>query len=200
MFEYIQGTLKYIGSDYVVVDINGVGFKIYTRVNSISGIVDKEENLKLYNYLNVREKEISLYGFSSKQELELFELLINVSGIGPRVALNILNNTNAKDLVTAIAFEDVKALTKLPGVGKKTAQKILLELKDKLSINDIDEDIRPSEFKEENSAVSEAILALESLGYDPMESTKAVRKVSNKNLNLTVEDLIKNALKELARF
>jgi len=200
MFEYIQGTLKYIGSDYVVVDINGVGFKIYTRVNSISGIVDKEENLKLYNYLNVRENEISLYGFSSKQELELFELLINVSGIGPRVALNILNNTNAKDLVTAIAFEDVKALTKLPGVGKKTAQKILLELKDKLSINDIDEDIRPSEFKEENSAVSEAILALESLGYDPMESTKAVRKVSNKNLNLTVEDLIKNALKELARF
>ncbi len=200
MFEYIQGTLKYIGSDYVVVDINGVGFKIYTRVNSISGIVDKEENLKLYNYLNVREKEISLYGFSSKQELELFELLINVSGIGPKVALNILNNTNAKDLVTAIAFEDVKALTKLPGVGKKTAQKILLELKDKLSINDIDEDIRPSEFKEENSAVSEAILALESLGYDPMESTKAVRKVSNKNLNLTVEDLIKNALKELARF
>jgi len=200
MFEYIQGTLKYIGSDYVVVDINGVGFKIYTRVNSISGIVDKEENLKLYNYLNVRENEISLYGFSSKQELELFELLINVSGIGPKVALNILNNTNAKDLVTAIAFEDVKALTKLPGVGKKTAQKILLELKDKLSINDIDEDIRPSEFKEENSAVSEAILALESLGYDPMESTKAVRKVSNKNLNLTVEDLIKNALKELARF
>jgi Holliday junction DNA helicase RuvA len=200
MFEYIQGTLKHIGSDYVVVDINGVGFKIFTRVNSIAGIVDKEEELKLFNYLNVRENEISLYGFATKQELELFELLINVSGIGPRVALNILNSTNAKDLVTAIAFEDIKALTKLPGVGKKTAQKILLELKDKLSINDIDEDMRPSEFQNENNSMSEAILALESLGYDSMESTKAVSKVSNKNPDLSVEELIKNALKELARF
>jgi Holliday junction DNA helicase RuvA len=200
MFEYIQGTLKHIGSDYVVVDINGVGFKIFTRINSIAGIVDKEEELKLFNYLNVRENEISLYGFATKQELELFELLINVSGIGPRVALNILNSTNAKDLVTAIAFEDIKALTKLPGVGKKTAQKILLELKDKLSINDIDEDMRPSEFQNENNSMSEAILALESLGYDSMESTKAVSKVSNKNPDLSVEELIKNALKELARF
>jgi len=200
MFEYIQGILKHIGSDYVVVDINGVGFKIFTRVNSIAGIVDKEEELKLFNYLNVRENEISLYGFATKQELELFELLINVSGIGPRVALNILNSTNAKDLVTAIAFEDIKALTKLPGVGKKTAQKILLELKDKLSINDIDEDMRPSEFQNENNSMSEAILALESLGYDSMESTKAVSKVLNKNPDLSVEELIKNALKELARF
>ncbi len=200
MFEYVQGTLKHIDSDYVVIDINGIGFKVFTRVNSIIGHIDKEEELKLYNYLNVREKEISLYGFATRRELELFELLINVSGIGPRVSLNILNNTNAKDLVAAIAFEDVKALMKLPGVGKKTAQKILLELKDKLSISDVEDEIPSGQRSSENNALSEAIMALESLGYDSLESSRAVNKVASKDSDLTVEDLIKNALKELARF
>ncbi|MFP4456256.1 MAG: Holliday junction branch migration protein RuvA [Clostridia bacterium] len=200
MFEYVQGTLKHIDSDYVVIDINVIGFKVFTRVNSIVGHIDKEEELKLYNYLNVRENEISLYGFVTKQELELFELLINVSGIGPRVALNILNNTNARDLVSAIAFEDVKALMKLPGVGKKTAQKILLELKDKLAISDVEDDIPSRQIGSENNALSEAIMALESLGYDSMESSRAVNKAASKDSNLSVEDLIKTALKELARF
>lgn len=200
MFEYVKGPLKFIGSNYVVIEINGIGFKIFTRTNSVVGYKEKEDELKMYNYLNVRENEISLYGFVTKQELEVFELLISVSGIGPRIALNILNSTNVKDFVTAVAFEDIKALTQLPGVGKKTAQKILLDLKDKLSIDDIGEDIGISPSDMPTSSVSEAIMALESLGYDSFEASRAVNRIANKDSTLGVEDLIKNALKELARF
>ncbi len=198
MFDYINGKLIKVASDYAVVDINGVGFKIYTRTLSLAQF-NKGDHVMLYTYLHVRENEISLYGFHNRQELELYERLINVSGIGPKVAINILNHTNIKDFVSAIAFEDIKALCKLPGIGKKTAQKILLELKDKLSIADMDSDFddfdKSAGYTDETS---EAVLALQTLGYDASEANKTVSKVAKENDS--VEDIIKKALKELARF
>jgi Holliday junction DNA helicase RuvA len=197
MFEYINGKLVVIGDDYAVIDINGMGFKVHTRTASVNKH-NKGDIVKLFTYLHVRENEISLYGFTSTQELDLYEKLINVSGIGPKVAINILNHTNIKDFISAIAFDDIKALCKLPGIGKKTAQKILLELKDKLSLSDVSSDYEDFSTPNIGDDASEAVLALQSLGYDSLEASKAVSKIATDED--TVEGIIKKALKELARF
>lgn len=132
MFAYIKGNLEEKGADYVVIDVQGVGYKIFAPATTVQKLGEIGSTVKVHTHLQVREDDMSLYGFSSKDELHLFELLIGVSGIGAKSANTILANITPSKLALAVITNDVKELTKLPGIGAKSAQRMILELKDKL--------------------------------------------------------------------
>lgn len=194
MFSYIKGTLEYIGKDYVVVDVNGVGYKIFTAASSVQNSVIKEQ-AKMYTYLHVREDIMALYGFLSPEELDMFELLISVSGVGPKAALSLISNITPSKFALCLVTNDVKSLTNAQGIGSKMAQRIILELKDKIKneqLVDNDEEIIIP-----NNKSSEAINALIALGYSYNEASKAVKSVDQTQ---DVETVIKLALKSMARY
>lgn len=194
MFAYIKGTLEIKGNDYVVIDVNGVGYKIFAPLSTIERLGEIGSNVKVHTHYYVREDNISLYGFYSLEELRMFELLIGVSGVGAKSANTILANISPSKFALAVITNDIKELTKLPGIGAKSAQRIILELKDKLksdeAIAESDFEIQIAKSKDSNS--SEAISALQVLGYPAKEATKAVASIDN--TNLSVEDIIKKAL------
>lgn len=194
MFAYIKGTLEIKGNDYVVIDVNGVGYKIYAPLSTIERLGEIGSNVKVHTHYYVREDNISLYGFYSLEELRMFELLIGVSGVGAKSANTILANISPSKFALAVITNDVKELTKLPGIGAKSAQRIILELKDKLksdeAIAESDFEIQIAKSKDSNS--SEAIAALQVLGYPIKEATKAVSSIDN--TGLSVEEIIKKAL------
>ena len=165
MFAYIKGSLEEKSSDYVVVEVGGIGYKIFMSESAISKMCDLGEIIKIHTYYYVREDNISLYGFVTKEELKLFELLISVSGIGAKSAIAMLSNITPSSFALAVITEDVKKLTDLPGIGKKTAQRIILELKDKLKSQEVEEEIKLEKpvIIEENT--EEAVAALQILGY-----------------------------------
>lgn len=195
MFSYIKGTLEYIGKDYAVVDVNGVGYKIFTSVSTL-GESKVKDQVKMYTYLHVREDVMMLYGFPNQQELEMFELLISVSGVGPKAAVSIISNIPPSKFALCLVTNDVKSLTAAQGVGSKMAQRIILELKDKIKseqlIEETQEVIVPG-----NNITSEAINALMALGYSYQEAAKAVKSVEQVG---DVEGIIKMALKSLVRY
>lgn len=195
MFSYIKGTLEYIGKDYAVVDVNGVGYKIFTSVSTL-GESKVKDQVKMYTYLHVREDVMMLYGFPNQQELEMFELLISVSGVGPKAAVSIISNISPSKFALCLVTNDVKSLTAAQGVGSKMAQRIILELKDKIKseqlIEETQEVIVPG-----NNITSEAINALMALGYSYQEAAKAVKSVEQVG---DVEGIIKMALKSLVRY
>ena len=198
MFEYIKGTLEYISTDYIVVESNNIGFKILTCPGCIPN-VSMHDTVKIYTYMHVREDDISLFGFMDQSSVALFKMLISISGIGPKGALSILSVLSIDELRLAVMSEDYKAIAKANGIGTKTAQKIVIELKDKLKIEDIydNSDITAEDTTDfSNDNISETVLALTSLGYSNIEALKAVKKVKKAD-TMNVETLLKAALKNM---
>ena len=198
MYEYIKG--KYIGinKDYIVVENNGIGYKIFTSGATMSSVPQCGEEVILYLDQIVREDFMGLYGFDSREELEMFKLLLTVNGVGPKAALSLLSISRLNNLKYAIMTGDEKHICRGVGIGKKTAARIILELKDKLQpdelLNNIDDD--GVESGEENNlmAVSEVLSALIALGYSEKEAEKVLKTIDKTD---TVENMIKNALKAL---
>ena len=165
MFAYIKGNLEIKTNGYVVVDVGGIGYKIFMSQNAIEKLGESGKEVKIHTYVRVREDDISIFGFNSNEELRMFELLLSVSGIGAKSSLTILSNISPSSFALAVISNDIGKLKKLPGIGPKTAQRIILELKDKLKTEEAVED-NVEEIKEaiiENDKVSEAISALQVL-------------------------------------
>lgn len=199
MFAYIKGELDTKTDTFVVIDVQGVGYKIFMPTKSIESLGEIGQTVKVYTYYYVREDNISLYGFSSNEELRMFELLLSVSGVGAKSAIIMLSEISPSSFALAVISNDVSKLVKIPGVGKKTAARIILELKDKLktetAIEGADEEVLVQQ--NNNESISEAGQALQILGYNKGEIAKVFDKIETHNL--TTEELIKEALKHLAR-
>ena len=198
MIAYIKGKLETKSSTYVVVDVNGIGYKIFMSGTAISEMAETGEEVKIHTHYYVREDNISLYGFNTQEELKMFELLLSVSGVGAKSAIAMLSAIKPSSFALAVISNDVKALTKIPGVGPKSAQRIILELKDKLKTEQAlaeTDDVEIKTIIANNSNVDEAITALQVLGYTRKEIEKAFERMPSKDLS--VEDLIKQALKIL---
>ncbi len=203
MIQYIRGELASVESDRVVVDVGGVGYGIFMSPTAFGLLPPPGEEVKIYTYLNVKEDALQLYGFLTRDDLEIFRLLIQVNGVGPKGALGILSELSANDLRFAVLSEDAKAIAGAPGIGKKTAEKIILELKDKLNIEDTLADASGAEgtlyadSSAEQGIVSDAVEALVSLGYGNTEALKAVQSV-NITEDMSANELLKQALKALS--
>lgn len=198
MFAYIKGSLEQKEINFVVIDVQGIGYKIFMPAKAIESLGEIGQIVKVHTYYYVREDNISLYGFSSNEELRMFELLISVSGVGAKSAIIMLSEINPSSFALAVISNDVSKLVKIPGVGKKTAERIILELKDKLKTEEAinkTEDLNLS-IKDETKD-SEAIAALQVLGYTRKEVENVLGKIDIKNLEL--EEIIKQALKYLGR-
>ncbi len=200
MYSYIKGTIAYIEEGSIVLDNHDIGYHLFVPQSVIDQVSIGDE-VKLFTYFAVREDAMQLYGFLSRDDLELYKMLLGVNGIGPKGAIGILSVMDGDELRFAVLSDDVKTISKAPGIGKKTAQKLIIELKDKLDLEDAFE--KKSTHTEEkaggqkNSAQSEAILALAALGYSNAEAMKAVKKIASDHEGGDTEELIKAALKEL---
>ena len=198
MIGYLSGIIKFIFEDNCILDVHGVGYRVYVDSRNRESI-SKGQELELFIHTAVREDSITLYGFKSQTDYDIFSQLITVSGIGARTALNILAKMSSKDLAMAIYQKNVNALTSLPGIGKKSAQRLILELKDKIAADSmVDEDIAewaPTDDK--TNPLEEASEALTALGYTTSEIAEVFRKVKK---SMTTEEIVKLALKELNRF
>lgn len=201
MYSYIRGPLAEVELDHIVIDVNGIGYNLYIPTNCFEYLPGVGEECKIYTYLYVREDAMMLYGFLTKDDLELFKQLISVSGIGPKGAIGILSALSADDLRFAILSGDSKAIAKAPGIGAKTAQRVILELKDKMSLEDAfekkSEHIKSAVISSNNQVKNDAVMALTTLGYSSSESLKAVSKVEITD-EMDVESVIKAALKNMA--
>ena len=198
MLEYIKGNVSYLAEDRVVVENNGMGCCINTSTNTLSQI-HSGEIVTIYVHMHVREDDISLFGFVTREELQAFLLLIGVNGIGPKGALSILSVLTMDELRMAILSDDAKAIAKANGVGVKTAQRVVMELKDKFKLEDVFEDLSGAADLSEagnHDMISEVAMALTSLGYSNVEALRAIKKVDNYE-NLSVEQLLKEALKKI---
>ena len=197
MIAYVKGSLSEIASDSIIVDVNGIGYEILAGDYLIKQMPDIGTDVKIITYMDVKEDSQRLYGFMSKQEKELFTQLLSVSGIGPKGAMAILNELGPDNLIRAIMAGDSKSISKANGVGSKTAQKVVIELRDKLKLEgtmfDLDEDYSDPA---DDSAMSEATQGLCALGYSNVQALKAVKKVEGAD-KLTAQQIILQALKYL---
>ena len=197
MYAYIKGSLEVKTRGYIVIDVNGIGYKIFMSETAISELGEIGQVVKVHTYLKVKEDEMSLYGFNTNEELRMFELLLSVSGIGAKSAINILSNITPSSFALAVITNDVAKIKALPGIGPKGAQRIILELKDKLNKEqEIEEVEKKVEKVIDTQKYNEAISALQVLGYSKKEIEKALQEI---NEELTVEEIIKLGLKNLAR-
>ncbi len=202
MLAYIKGSLEIKNNDYIVIDVGGLGYKVNMSKKALETVGNIGDKIKVYTYYRVREDDISIFGFNTNEELRMFELLLSVSGIGAKVALTILSNIEITEFALAVITDDVSKIIKIPGIGKKSAQRIILELKDKLKAQELAEAEEQGETKEikkeeNNEAVEEAIAALQILGYSKKDIEKAFEKLANKNVS--VEELIKKGLTILSQ-
>lgn len=198
MISYVKGTLAGVYDAKVVVDVGGVGYLIALSNATISNLPSIGEEVKIYTYLNVKDDNIQLFGFLTWDDLEIFKQLISVSGIGPKGGLSILSVLSPDDLRFAILAGDTKAINAAPGIGKKTAEKLIIELRDKIKIEDtlkgdttsaVDA-IEPGS----DDIKAQSVMALVSLGYGNTEALRAVNKVKIEETDI-VEDILKQALK-----
>ena len=199
MFAYIKGSLEEKSSNYIVVETMGIGYKIFMGESAINSLGEIGDNIKVYTHYHVREDDISLYGFKTNEELKMFELLISISGVGAKSALVMISNMEPSSFALAVISNDTSKLVKIPGVGAKTAARIVLELKDKLKN---EQSITKANKQEEisvidNEIIEEAMSALQVLGYNKREIEKVFEKLELDNLSL--EDIIKQGLKYLSR-
>ncbi len=204
MYAYIRGILAEVEEDLIVVEAAGVGYNIYITGQMFDILPQRGAEVKIHTYLSVREDAMQLYGFPTRDDLKFFKLLIGVNGIGPKGALGILSAMSADDLRFAVLADDAKAISKAPGVGAKTAQRLILELKDKISLEDAFEQklantADGTRQKNANAAQNEAVQALTALGYGASEALRAVNAVENAG-EMEVEDILKAALKNMALF
>ena len=198
MIAYVNGILEVKAKEYVIIDVSGIGYKIYMSESAISGL-EKGRKTKIFTYMKVREDDVSLYGFLNNEELVTFELLISVGGIGAKSAISILSNITPSQFALAVITNDVNTLKKLPGIGAKTAQRIILELKDKMkteeAIDGKDVEVKKAITLDNNT--QDAIEALSVLGYVRKDIEKVLESIDTKNL--TLEEIIKQGLKHLGR-
>ena len=197
MFAYIKGSLEMKSSNYIVVDINGLGYKIFMSQSNIESIGEINDIVKVFTYVKVREDDISIYGFKTQEELRMFELLIGVSGVGAKSALVMLSCIEPSEFAIAVISNNIKLLTQVPGIGTKSAQRIILELKDKLKAeqSELDEEkLENAKLKspKTNENVQEAISGLMVLGYSRKDIEKAFTHLIVDELS--VEELIKKGL------
>ena len=201
MYAYIKGELAETNPDHIVIETGGIGYQVFISGQTFEYLPTVGEEIKVYTYLYLREDAMILYGFLTKDDLELFKLLISVSGIGPKGGLAILSALSADDLRFAVLSGDAKAIAKAPGVGIKTAGRVILDLKDKISMRDTAigrEEAAYAEGMEQdgNSARSEAVEALTALGYSPADALKAIRKAEIPE-DADAELILKLALKNM---
>ena len=191
MIATLEGMLEYRGNDYVIINVGGIGFRVYVSGSTLSQLGTLKGKVSLYTHLHVREDNISLYGFASNEELALFRNLISVSGVGSKVALTLLSALNPEQVVMAIASGDIDLISKAPGIGKKMAGRLMVELKGKLE----------KEWKETALPLApesaDVIAALTGLGYSLTEATKAISKLPDSE-ELSLEEKIKVALQQMA--
>lgn len=204
MISYIKGELVEIFEDTIVVENNGMAFNIRVPASLLSNIQNIGESVKIYTYLAVREDDMSLFGFLTRDDLNIFKMLINVNGIGPKGALAILSTITPDDLRFAVLSDDVKTIQSAPGIGAKTAQKLIIELKDKLKLSDtfekaLSNNISVKDLKDSGDGRNDAVEALVSLGYSYGEAAKAVKNIADIN-DKDSETILKEALKNLAMF
>ena len=199
MFAYIKGSLEEKSSNYIVVETMGIGYKIFMGETIINTLGEIGQTVKIYTHYHVREDDISLYGFKTNEELRMFELLLSVSGVGAKSALVMISNIEPSTFALAVISNDTSKLVKIPGVGAKTAARIVLELKDKLK----NEQAITKENKEvksmilDNENLEEAISALQVLGYNKKEVEKVFEKLDLTEMSL--EEMIKQGLKYLSK-
>ncbi len=208
MLAYIKGELATKARGYVVIDVGGLGYKVFMSEIAMENIGKIGDSVKVHTYYRVMEDDISIFGFNTPEELRLFELLISVSGVGAKTAINMLGVIEPSDFAISIISNDINTLKKLPGIGPKTAQRIVLELKDKLkkeqqieelsiAANSGDKKLEIRKAIEKDSKEEEAFTALQVLGYTSREIEKAMDKIDKENMSL--EDIIKAGLRELAK-
>jgi Holliday junction DNA helicase RuvA len=207
LYAYIKGTLEEITEDNIVVEAGGIGYNVKVSASTVGLLPGLGDKIKIYTYTLVREDAFSLYGFLTRDDLNIFKQLITVNGIGPKGGLAILSVMSADDLRLAIVTGDAKMIAKAPGIGKKTAERVILDLRDKISMEDVlsggmavsMEDMSPGAADgkgADNALRKEAIEALTALGYSMSDATAAVRKVEITE-DTTVEDVLKLALKNI---
>jgi Holliday junction DNA helicase RuvA len=201
MISYLKGELAEVKENYVVIEVGNIGYEVSLPASSILELPSKGSILKLYTYLHVREDAIGLFGFLTKDDLEMFKLLITVNGIGPKGALGILSAISADDIRFAVLAEDAKAIAKAPGIGSKTASKLILELKDKFKLESAFEQrlLNQSDKKEVSGVFGkreEAVQALTVLGYSGTEALKIVNLVDITE-NMSSEEILKMCLKKM---
>lgn len=207
MIYYVKGELDTVTENMIVVEKNGIGFEIMVPLSVVSNLPQTGNEVKIYTYTYVREDALQLYGFLTKDELAMFKLLITVSGIGPKGALGILSVMDAAALRFAILADDAKSISKAPGIGGKTASKLILELKDKINFEETVEHVLDKgesanasqgsgSSADSGMAANEAIQALVALGYTSTEAVKAVKRVEITQ-DMTVEDILKAGLKNI---
>lgn len=201
MISYIKGELVELTENAIVLDHDGMGFLIMMPASILAKLPAIGSELKVHTYLYVKEDALDLYGFLTKDDLKVFRLLITVSGIGPKGALAILSAMSPDDLRFAVLAGDSKTISKAPGIGSKTAQKLIIELKDKLKIEDVLDGGADGGYEPQSdmgdTAAAEAVMALTALGYSSADATRAVRQVDG-GADMDSEALLKAALKKLA--
>ena len=207
MIAYIKGKLEMKMTEYVVIDVGGIGYKVFMSELGIENIGNIGDTVKVHTYYRVREDDISIFGFNTLEELKMFELLLGVSGVGAKTALTMLAVCEPSEFALAVISEDVKALTGIPGIGPKSAKRIILELKDKIKVQQEADAIKNQIEKEEKTKtkmqkiiedqgkVKEAVEALQVLGYYKRDIEKIFEKINISEMS--TEDLIKNGLKLL---
>lgn len=194
MFAFLKGVLEIKTREYVVIDVSGVGYRVLIPFSTYQLLPEVGQVVKLNTYMAIRENDISLFGFSSNEELHIFELLISVSGVGPKSAVGVLSDISPADFSLAVITDDINRLTKVSGIGKKTAQRIIVELKDKMKSEDVtqnNETINTNIISSDD--IDEAISALQVLGYPNKEAATMVNAVVQDGMK--VEEIIKLALK-----
>lgn len=204
MIRFVRGTLAFVGESEVVIENNGMGYGISVPMSVIEELPGIGEEVMLYTYMNVREDAMQLFGFLTQEDLRMYKLLITVNGIGPKAGLGIMGSMSSYDIRYAIMAGDSKAIAKAPGIGSKTASKVILELKDKMEWEELllseESPVVPAAkgtaSGQMTGIVSDAIEALVVLGYPKTDATKAVRAVAV-TVDMTVEELLKLSLKNM---
>lgn len=194
MIAYLRGSLELKSEEYIIIEVQGIGYKVYMSKKSIDSLPD-EGTVRVYTYLKVREDDVSLFGFCTNEELHMFELLISVGGIGAKSAINILSSITPSRFALAVITNDVNSLKKLQGIGPKTAQRIILELKDKIKTEEAISAREEQDSSMDDEEKEDVIQALQVLGYRRYEINKVLAKVKSS----TLEDKIKEALQYLAK-
>lgn len=196
MISYIKGKLEAKNLDNVIIEVGGIGYKIFMSANSMDRLGEIGTEVKVHTYMRVREDDISLYGFCTNEELKMFEQLLGVSGVGAKSALSILANISPSSFALAIITGDLNTLKSLPGIGAKSAQRMILELKDKMKTQEaIEPEFIPVQNTVKNDKAKDAIEALQVLGYSRRDIDLAISKIDTNELS--VEDIIKQGLKYL---